>query len=244
ARARGVPDRGEGGDRAQPDHQGIRGQRHPGAQRALRAVHQRRQAQRPHPQGSRPEVADPRGGHEAARGDRQADARALRAQGRGEEGAGEEGGEENRREEGRHEEDGEEGDRENREKGREENRTESDEEDRREVRGAHALSMGGARASIAEAVAVLRRGGVIAYPTEGVWGLGCDPFDEAAVARLLAMKRRAPDKGVILVGASADQFDGIADWGALPRERVDAVLASWPGPHTWIVPATARVPHW
>ena len=101
-----------------------------------------------------------------------------------------------------------------------------------------------ARASIAEAVAVLRRGGVIAYPTEGVWGLGCDPFDEAAVARLLAMKRRAPDKGVILVGASADQFDGIADWGALPRERVDAVLASWPGPHTWIVPATARVPRW
>src|SRR5690606_8803033 len=39
-------------------------------------------------------------------------------------------------------------------------------------------------------------------------------------------------------------LDGLADWDALPRERRDAVLASWPGPHTWILPATARVPRW
>ena len=57
-RARGVPDRGEGRDRAQPHHQGLRRQRHPGAQRALRPVHQRRQAQRPHSQGSRAGLAD------------------------------------------------------------------------------------------------------------------------------------------------------------------------------------------
>jgi L-threonylcarbamoyladenylate synthase len=91
---------------------------------------------------------------------------------------------------------------------------------------------------------LLHRGGVIAYPTEAVWGLGCDPFDEAAVLRLLALKQRAVEKGLILVAASASQFDGLLDWNALPEDRRAAVHASWPGPHTWIVPATARVPRW
>jgi L-threonylcarbamoyladenylate synthase len=94
------------------------------------------------------------------------------------------------------------------------------------------------------AAALLRHGAVIAYPTEAVWGLGCDPFDEAAVLRLLALKQRAVDKGLILIAASAPQLDGLIDWDALPEERRAAVLASWPGPHTWIVPATARVPRW
>lgn len=93
-------------------------------------------------------------------------------------------------------------------------------------------------------VDLLRRGGVIAYPTEAVWGLGCDPFEQAAVLRLLALKRRAVDKGLILVAAAVAQLDGLVDWDALPAQRRDPVLAGWPGPHTWIVPATARVPHW
>ncbi|KGQ18039.1 tRNA threonylcarbamoyladenosine biosynthesis protein RimN [Lysobacter dokdonensis DS-58] len=96
----------------------------------------------------------------------------------------------------------------------------------------------------AAAANVLRCGGVLAYPTEAVWGLGCDPFDEAAVLRLLAIKQRAVDKGVILVAADLAQFDGLLDWNALPRDRVEAVHAQWPGPRTWIVPATARVPRW
>jgi L-threonylcarbamoyladenylate synthase len=98
--------------------------------------------------------------------------------------------------------------------------------------------------SIAEAVDVLQRGGVIAYPTEGVWGLGCDPFDEAATLRLLALKQRAVDKGLILVASSTPQLDGLVDWNALPEGRGDAVVATWPGPHTWVVPATPRVPPW
>jgi len=92
--------------------------------------------------------------------------------------------------------------------------------------------------SVVEAAALLRRGGLVAYPTEAVWGLGCDPFDEAAVSRLLVLKQRAVDKGVILVAASMPQLDGLVDWRALPQERRDAVLA------TWIVPATVRVPRW
>ena len=47
--------------------------------------------------------------------------------------------------------------------------------------------------SIEHAVSALRRGGVVAYPTEAVWGLGCDPLDEAAVMRLLAIKQRTVD---------------------------------------------------
>jgi len=95
-----------------------------------------------------------------------------------------------------------------------------------------------------EAAETLRRGAVVAYPTEAVWGVGCDPFNEAAVLRLLAIKQRPVDKGVILIAASRSQFDGLLDWDALSDTQRDAVLASWPGPNTWIVPTTSRVPRW
>ncbi|MGO1000712.1 Sua5/YciO/YrdC/YwlC family protein [Lysobacter sp. CA196] len=98
--------------------------------------------------------------------------------------------------------------------------------------------------SIADAAAALARGGVVVYPTEAVWGIGCDPRDEDAVHRLLAIKRRPVDKGVILIAASIAQLDAWVDWDALPAPRREAVLASWPGPHTWAVPATAAVPSW
>ena len=94
------------------------------------------------------------------------------------------------------------------------------------------------------AVAALRRGGVIAYPTEAVWGIGCDPMNEAAVLRLLAIKQREVGKGLILVAAHEDQFDDLLDWEALPTDRAEAVYDSWPGPNTWIVPARGRVPKW
>ena len=104
--------------------------------------------------------------------------------------------------------------------------------------------MAAAWPDIDAAVRVLRAGGVVAYPTEAVWGLGCDPFDRDAVERLLAIKQRPVDKGLILVAATVDQLDGLADWQSLPAGRRDAVLASWPGPNTWIIPATRRVPGW
>lgn len=97
---------------------------------------------------------------------------------------------------------------------------------------------------IADAAALLKKGGVVAYPTEAVWGLGCDPFDEGAVMRLLAIKERDVAKGLILVAGDFRQLDGLLEWERLPTDRSEAVYSSWPGPHTWIVPATARVPHW
>lgn len=98
--------------------------------------------------------------------------------------------------------------------------------------------------SIHDAAAALRRGGIVVHPTEGVWGLACDPFDEAATRRVLALKQRAPDKGLILVAADVAQLDMLVEWDALPPAARQAVRASWPGPHTWIVPASHRVPAW
>ncbi len=89
-----------------------------------------------------------------------------------------------------------------------------------------------------KAAEVLLGGGVIAYPTEGVFGLGCLPRDTDAVQRLLDIKKRDPSKGLILIAANASQFD---DWIDLP----DAVVIPEPDPTqpiTWIVPASSRVP--
>lgn len=98
--------------------------------------------------------------------------------------------------------------------------------------------------SPSQAVAALQRGGVIAYPTEAVWGLGCDPFDEAAVTRLLRIKQRPVDKGLILIAADLDALRPLLDLSAVPPARLDEVLASWPGPHTWVLPASDLAPRW
>lgn len=100
------------------------------------------------------------------------------------------------------------------------------------------------RSTPAEAAAALHRGGVIAYPTEAVWGLGCDPRDQAATLRLLALKVREVDKGLILIAADEAQLAPYIDMDALDAAQRDAVRASWPGPHTWIVPASAEAPRW
>ncbi|MNV56738.1 Threonylcarbamoyl-AMP synthase [compost metagenome] len=93
-------------------------------------------------------------------------------------------------------------------------------------------------------VPALQAGGVIAYPTEAVWGLGCDPSNEAAVMKLLALKQRPIEKGMILVAADPTQLDGWVRLDALADDRRQAVLESWPGANTWIVPAGDRAPRW
>lgn len=98
--------------------------------------------------------------------------------------------------------------------------------------------------SIAEAADTIRHGGVIAYPTEAVWGLGCDPFAEAAVSRLLAIKQRPVEKGLILIAANLEQLRPVLELNALPTERLASVLASWPGPHSWVMPASKQAPEW
>lgn len=94
------------------------------------------------------------------------------------------------------------------------------------------------------AAAGLHAGGVIVYPTESVWGLGCDPFDAAVVRRLLAIKRRGEDKGLILIADELAALVPLLDLDALPQARLHAVLATWPGPHTWLMPCREHVPAW
>lgn len=94
------------------------------------------------------------------------------------------------------------------------------------------------------ASAALRRGAVLAYPTEAVWGLGCDPRNEAAVLALLAAKRRDPAQGLILIAATVAQLDAWVEWFALPPDRVATVKASWPGPNTWLMPCPPSTPRW
>ncbi|HEY3487345.1 MAG TPA: Sua5/YciO/YrdC/YwlC family protein [Gammaproteobacteria bacterium] len=88
----------------------------------------------------------------------------------------------------------------------------------------------------------LRTGGVIAYPTEAVYGLGCDPVNESAVHKILVLKQRPVEKGLILIAADTHQLEQYIDPGLLSQNP--AVLASWPGPHTWLFPCKKTTPRW
>ncbi|MFQ2237626.1 Sua5/YciO/YrdC/YwlC family protein [Aeromonas dhakensis] len=94
------------------------------------------------------------------------------------------------------------------------------------------------------AVAALQHDGVIAYATEAVFGLGCDPDSEAAVQRLLAIKQRPVAKGLILIAADLAQLQDYIDLDQLTSEQLARVEASWPGPFTWIMPARPDTPAW
>lgn len=91
-------------------------------------------------------------------------------------------------------------------------------------------------ASIKQAVAALKMGDVIAYPTEGVFGLGCDPDNKQAIQRLLDIKERPQKKGVILIAASIQQLSPYIDLSLLSEEQRCEMERSWPGPFTWVVP--------
>lgn len=97
-------------------------------------------------------------------------------------------------------------------------------------------------ATLAAALACLKRGQLVAYPTEAVYGFGCDPFSSDAVGRLLQLKRRAVEKGLILVAASWPQLEPFVQ--PIPPRALAQVLGTWPGPYTWVFPASAIVPRW
>jgi L-threonylcarbamoyladenylate synthase len=85
------------------------------------------------------------------------------------------------------------------------------------------------------AARVMREGGIVAYPTESVYGLGCDPWDAYAVIRLLKLKKRSYAKGLILVAAD---FDQIAPWLAAPTATLrNKLTQKTPRPVTWLVDA-------
>lgn len=95
---------------------------------------------------------------------------------------------------------------------------------------------------VRQAARVVQQSGVIAYPTEAVYGLGCDPHNEEAVDRLLQIKQRDASQGLILVGQSLDDFTAFIQ--PLDDETQARLLASWPGPVTWLVPVSNTCPSW
>ena len=95
---------------------------------------------------------------------------------------------------------------------------------------------------VQQAAREIRAGAVIAYPTEAVWGLGCDPWNEEAVDRLLAIKNRSVDKGLILVADNIRQFDFLFE--DFPQDWIDRMASTWPGPNTWLVPHQDLLPEW
>lgn len=98
------------------------------------------------------------------------------------------------------------------------------------------------RLSSLDAVTPLRAGQIIAYPTEGVFGLGCDPFNQCAVEQLMALKGRDAAKGLIVLAAEMIQIVPLLDTITTAQRR--ELNATWPGPVTWIVPAHSTVPDW
>lgn len=94
----------------------------------------------------------------------------------------------------------------------------------------------------AEAVIAIRAGGVVAYPTEAVYGFGCDPLDRDAVLRVLALKERSVFDGLLLIAASVEQLTPFVEPFTEEIERT--VMPTWPGPHSWLVPAHDDLPVW
>lgn len=102
--------------------------------------------------------------------------------------------------------------------------------------------------SVTEAAHLLQQGQVLAYPTEAVWGLGCDPFNAEAFAKILALKQRPIEKGVILLAGHIHQVEHLLT--GLSETRQHEILASWSPAQsteratTWLLPADENIPTW
>lgn len=93
------------------------------------------------------------------------------------------------------------------------------------------------------AISICTNGGVIAYPTEAVFGLGCLPLNKESVNKILKLKNRPVDKGLILVAFSIKQLEPFIDFSKVEHNRQE-INKSWPGPVTWLVPAKPETPNW
>jgi L-threonylcarbamoyladenylate synthase len=89
------------------------------------------------------------------------------------------------------------------------------------------------------AIRALEQGELIAYPTEAVYGLGCDPNNAHAIKKLLALKSRSANKGLILVASDMEQLEPWVDFEQI--KNINALRESWPGHTTWLVPVKDQV---
>ncbi len=91
---------------------------------------------------------------------------------------------------------------------------------------------------IEKAVTVLRQGGIIAFPTETTYGLGCDPRKKEAVERIFCIKGRDPQKPLLLVAGSWEQVERVAFMSVAARRVAEQ---HWPGPLTLVLPIAQEV---
>ena len=90
------------------------------------------------------------------------------------------------------------------------------------------------------AIDLLNSGGVIGYPTEAVYGLGCNPWNKESVEKIAIIKKRSLGKPFLMVASSIDQLESLIDVTVLS----DDVKATWPGHTTWLIKAKESVPYW
>jgi L-threonylcarbamoyladenylate synthase len=88
----------------------------------------------------------------------------------------------------------------------------------------------------------IRRGGIIAYPTESCYGLGCDPKNRKAIKKIIKLKKRSLKKNFILIGSSIHHFKYFLK--PLDNKITKDLFIKWPGPHTWLITANNRCPNW
>jgi len=99
--------------------------------------------------------------------------------------------------------------------------------------------------AITHAANVIQQGGVIAYPTEAIFGLGCDPDNNVAIKKLLKLKQRSANKGLILLASDYAQLLPYIDDKLLKKilgnKRYHSVLSQWPSAITQLLPATKNI---
>lgn len=97
-------------------------------------------------------------------------------------------------------------------------------------------------AEVKIAAEVIRSGGIVAYPTESCYGLGCDPDRHHTIQRLLNLKRRSWQQGLILIAARMQQLKKYIDCSQ--QQALERALDLWPGPYTLLMPCFPGVSKW
>ncbi|MXP51251.1 Sua5/YciO/YrdC/YwlC family protein [Pantoea sp. SoEX] len=98
--------------------------------------------------------------------------------------------------------------------------------------------------SVRKCVKELKKGGIIIYPTESVFGFGCDPDNQTAVINLIIIKKRSIKKGFILVAENYNRIKSYIADNEISSIQRDYMFSCWPGPVTFIVPTSPKTPSW
>lgn len=89
-------------------------------------------------------------------------------------------------------------------------------------------------------ITTFEQGGVIAYPTEAIFGLGCDPDNQASVEKILEIKQRPVEKGLILLAGSFDQLKPYLAMEKISVQQQEKILSRWPNGITQVLPASDK----